>query len=221
MTRYSHRDRRRVIKLAFLASAAAALALTVQGADAASLNSVTGALAAQSRLVLLTHGCHSHCRWWPMKGQSQTIIRLQFNLVSVHACGRASIAALVAALLSRVGVSNNHKYPQTRIRERVKARTSPRRHDVEPEAIEILIAGHATNPSINYASPPGKSPRAPVTTPSQRATNFRAVSMLQRNVVAAQAADLATFCEEPKATRLVEHCVPSLREVIHVTQSRH
>ena len=68
MTRYSHRDRRRVIKLAFLASAAAALALTVQGADAASLNSVTGALAAQSRLVLLTHGCHSHCRWWPMRG---------------------------------------------------------------------------------------------------------------------------------------------------------
>lgn len=57
-------------KLAFLAAAASTLALTAQGANAASLNPVTGVLAARSSLVLQTHGCHRWCREGPVHEMS-------------------------------------------------------------------------------------------------------------------------------------------------------
>ena len=54
-------------KLAFLVAAASTLALTEQGAHAAFLNPVTGALAARSSLVLQTHACHERCSYGPMQ----------------------------------------------------------------------------------------------------------------------------------------------------------
>jgi len=53
-------------KLAFLVAAASAFAFTAQGANAAFLNHVTGALAVNSSLVLQTHGCHRGCSYGPM-----------------------------------------------------------------------------------------------------------------------------------------------------------
>jgi hypothetical protein len=51
-------------KLAFLV--ALAFALTAHGANAAFLNPVTEALAANSSFVLQTHGCHRDCSYGPM-----------------------------------------------------------------------------------------------------------------------------------------------------------
>jgi hypothetical protein len=58
-------------KLAFSVATAWALALTAQGANAASLNPAAEALkesAAGSRLMLETHGCHHSCECGPPKG---------------------------------------------------------------------------------------------------------------------------------------------------------
>ena len=57
-------------KLAFFVSTAFALALTAQGADAASLNPLAGALkegVAGSSLMQQTHGCHYSCECGPLK----------------------------------------------------------------------------------------------------------------------------------------------------------